>query len=33
MVLVHPDNDSVESWTAPGNVDEMRNEFAGWEER
>ena len=33
MVLVHPDNDSVESWTTPGNVDEMRNEFAGWEER
>ncbi|KAJ8596570.1 FAD/NAD(P)-binding domain-containing protein [Rhizopogon salebrosus TDB-379] len=33
LVLVHPDNDGEESWTAEGSVDKMRSEFAGWEPR
>lgn len=33
MVLLHPDDGSVESWTAEGSSDKMRADFAGWEPR
>ena len=33
MGLVHPDDGSVESWTAEGSADEMRMEFADFEPR
>lgn len=33
MVLVHPDDGSVESWTAEGSAEKMRADFAGWEPR
>ncbi|KAF9227012.1 FAD/NAD(P)-binding domain-containing protein [Gyrodon lividus] len=31
VVLVHPDDGSVESWTAEGSADKMRADFVGWE--
>ncbi|KAN0091583.1 hypothetical protein V8E55_005149 [Tylopilus felleus] len=33
LVLVHPDDGSVESWTAEGSADKMRADFVGWEPR
>jgi salicylate hydroxylase len=33
LVLCHPDDGSLESWTAEGNADKMRAEFVGWEPR
>ncbi|KZW01800.1 FAD/NAD(P)-binding domain-containing protein [Exidia glandulosa HHB12029] len=33
LVLLHPDDGSVESWTAEGSADKMRADFAGWEPR
>ncbi|KAM6496772.1 hypothetical protein JOM56_007245 [Amanita muscaria] len=33
LALSHPDTDSTESWTAVGNVDEMRRMFEGWDPR
>ncbi|KAG1767425.1 FAD/NAD(P)-binding domain-containing protein [Suillus occidentalis] len=33
LVMIHPDDGSEESWTAKGNTDKMRAEFAGWEPR
>ncbi|KAI8976310.1 FAD/NAD-P-binding domain-containing protein [Trametes punicea] len=33
MVLVHPDDGSVESWTAEGSADKMRADFADFEPR
>ncbi|KAH7097994.1 FAD/NAD(P)-binding domain-containing protein [Auriculariales sp. MPI-PUGE-AT-0066] len=33
LVLIHPDDGSVESWTAAGSADKMRADFAGWEPR
>ncbi|KZO90144.1 FAD/NAD(P)-binding domain-containing protein [Calocera viscosa TUFC12733] len=33
LVLAHPDDGSVESWTAEGSADKMRNDFDGWEPR
>ncbi|KAG0701265.1 FAD/NAD(P)-binding domain-containing protein [Suillus ampliporus] len=33
LVMVHPDNDGEESWTANGSTDEIRVEFSGWELR
>ncbi|EIW83381.1 FAD/NAD(P)-binding domain-containing protein [Coniophora puteana RWD-64-598 SS2] len=33
VVLAHPDDGSVESWTAEGSADKMRAEFKGWEPR
>ncbi|KIJ60015.1 hypothetical protein HYDPIDRAFT_32595 [Hydnomerulius pinastri MD-312] len=33
LVMAHPDDGSVESWTAEGSADKMRAEFAGWEPR
>jgi len=33
MVLIHPDDGSVESWTAEGSADKMRADFAGWDPR
>jgi salicylate hydroxylase len=32
-VLVHPDDGSVESWTAEGDVDKMRQDFDEFESR
>ncbi|KAG8899719.1 hypothetical protein FRB99_006468 [Tulasnella sp. 403] len=31
MVLLHPDDGSVESWQAEGSADKMRSDFAGWD--
>ena len=33
IVLVHPDDGSVESWTAEGSADKMRADFADYEPR
>ncbi|KAF9236355.1 FAD/NAD(P)-binding domain-containing protein [Melanogaster broomeanus] len=33
LVLAHPDDGSLESWTAEGSADKMRAEFVGWEPR
>ncbi|EJU02716.1 FAD/NADP-binding domain-containing protein, partial [Dacryopinax primogenitus] len=33
LVLLHPDDGSVESWTAEGSADKMRADFEGWEPR
>ncbi|KAI0631870.1 FAD/NAD-P-binding domain-containing protein [Trametes polyzona] len=33
IVLIHPDDGSVESWTAEGNADKMRADFADFEPR
>jgi hypothetical protein len=33
MVLLHPDDGSVESWTAEGSGDKMRADFADFEPR
>ena len=33
MVLLHPDNGSVESWTEEGSGDKMRTDFADFEPR
>ncbi|KDQ19543.1 hypothetical protein BOTBODRAFT_170623 [Botryobasidium botryosum FD-172 SS1] len=33
LVILHPDNATEESWTQPGSVEKMREEFAGWEPR
>lgn len=33
LVLLHPDDGSVESWAAEGSADKMRADFAGWEPR
>ncbi|KAG9309242.1 FAD/NAD(P)-binding domain-containing protein [Chiua virens] len=33
LVLAHPDDGSVESWTAEGSADKMRADFVGWEPR
>jgi hypothetical protein len=33
IVLLHPDDGSVESWTAEGSAEKMRVEFKGWEPR
>jgi len=33
IVLAHPDDGSVESWTAEGSADKMRSDFDGWEPR
>ncbi|KAF8581960.1 FAD/NAD(P)-binding domain-containing protein [Ramaria rubella] len=33
MVLLHPDDGSVESWTAAGSADKMRKDFADFEPR
>ncbi|KAL5485549.1 hypothetical protein ACEPAI_8192 [Sanghuangporus weigelae] len=33
IVMIHPDDGSVESWTAEGSADKMRAEFAGWDRR
>jgi len=33
LILVHPDDGSVESWTGQGNVDKMRHEFSNFEPR
>ncbi|KAI1787247.1 FAD/NAD(P)-binding domain-containing protein [Ganoderma leucocontextum] len=33
LVLIHPDDGSVESWTAEGSADKMRAEFADYEPR
>ena len=31
MVLLHPDDGSVESWDAEGSADKMRKDFEGWD--
>ena len=31
IVLAHPDDGSVESWTAEGSAEKMRDEFADFE--
>ncbi|KAG9050167.1 hypothetical protein FS837_007281 [Tulasnella sp. UAMH 9824] len=31
MVLLHPDDGSVESWQAEGSADKMRGDFEGWD--
>lgn len=31
MVMLHPDDGSVESWSAEGSADKMRDDFAGWD--
>ncbi|KAI5117861.1 hypothetical protein M0805_007704 [Coniferiporia weirii] len=33
LVLIHPDDGSVESWTAEGSAEKMRADFADWEPR
>lgn len=33
LVLLHPDDESVESWTAEGNADKMRDDFSDFEPR
>jgi len=33
LVLLHPDDGSVESWTAEGSSEKMREDFEGWEPR
>ena len=33
VVLLHPDDGSVESWTAEGSADKMREDFADFEPR
>ena len=33
VVLAHPDDGSVESWTAEGSADKMRADFADYEPR
>jgi len=33
MVLLHPDDGSVESWTAEGSGDKMRSDFSDFEPR
>ncbi|KII92656.1 hypothetical protein PLICRDRAFT_480035 [Plicaturopsis crispa FD-325 SS-3] len=33
IVMLHPDDGSVESWTAEGSADKMRADFQGWEPR
>ncbi|KAF8122377.1 hypothetical protein EV363DRAFT_1436721 [Boletus edulis] len=33
LVLCHPDDGSVESWTAEGSADKMRADFVCWEPR
>lgn len=33
MVLLHPDDGSVESWTAEGSADKMRQDFDDFEPR
>ncbi|KDQ55785.1 hypothetical protein JAAARDRAFT_37206 [Jaapia argillacea MUCL 33604] len=33
LVMVHPDDGSVESWTAEGSADKLRADFAGFEPR
>lgn len=33
MVLLHPDDGSVESWTAEGSGDKMRADFSDFEPR
>ncbi|RPD58173.1 FAD/NAD(P)-binding domain-containing protein [Lentinus tigrinus ALCF2SS1-7] len=33
LVLLHPDDESVESWTAEGSADKMRADFADYEPR
>ena len=32
-MLIHPDDGSVESWTAEGSAEKMRADFEGWEPR
>lgn len=31
--MLHPDNGSVESWTAEGSAEKMKADFVGWEPR
>jgi len=31
--MLHPDDGSVESWTAEGNADKMRSDFSDFEPR
>lgn len=31
--MIHPDDGSVESWTAEGSADKMKADFMGWELR
>ncbi|PCH42698.1 FAD/NAD(P)-binding domain-containing protein [Wolfiporia cocos MD-104 SS10] len=33
LAMIHPDDDSVESWTAPGDVNVMRTQFGDFEPR
>ena len=33
LVMLHPDDGSVESWTAEGSADKMRADFADFEPR
>jgi len=33
FVMAHPDDGSIESWTAPGNVEKMRTDYADFEPR
>ena len=33
VVMIHPDNGSVESWTKEGDVEDMKKDFGDWEVR
>ncbi|KAK2460489.1 hypothetical protein APHAL10511_007495 [Amanita phalloides] len=33
LVMLHPDDESAESWTGAGNVDEMFKTYEGWDPR
>ena len=33
IVLLHPDDGSVESWTAEGNIEKMKHDFIEFEPR
>ena len=33
LVLIHPDDGSVESWTAEGSADKLRADFADYDPR
>ncbi|KDQ23820.1 hypothetical protein PLEOSDRAFT_1097984 [Pleurotus ostreatus PC15] len=33
VVMIHPDNGSVESWTKEGDVEDMKKDFGNWEIR
>ncbi|KAJ8456919.1 hypothetical protein ONZ45_g18525 [Pleurotus djamor] len=33
VVMIHPDNGAVESWTKEGDLEDMRRQFVGWESR